>query len=491
MRRMRALATFATLALVAGCKVGPDYVKPSTPPSEAYKEAAPVAPVDAGVWNPATPADQAGRGKWWEAFRDPTLNELEEQVTVSNQNLKAAEARFRQARALIGVSRAAEFPSVSVAPGIASTRESLNKPYVSSTHTTGDFILPLDANYEVDLWGRIGRSVEASGDEAQATAADLETADLSLHAELALDYFDLRSADAQKQLLDDSVKAFADALQLTTNRANGGAAPDSDVAQAKTQLDTTRVQDTDITVQRAQFEHAIAVLIGKAPSAFSLPPSPLTLHQPAIPPGLPSELLQRRPDVAAAERRVAEANEQIGIALAAYYPSLLLGPSVGFEGHSASDWFNWPSLLWSVGLTMSETLYDGGRRDALTSSARAAYDATVANYRETTLDAFQQVEDDLAALRILQQEAQQQDEAVASAENSLQLFTNRYVGGRDTYLQVITAQTIALSNQRNQTDILRRRMEASVLLIKALGGGWNTDALPSLKDMEKTAAAQP
>jgi len=492
MRRLRTLATFTTLALAAGCQVGPDYVKPSADVPEAYKEAAPVAPVDAGVWNPAQPADQAGRGKWWAAFNDPTLNALEDQVTVSNQSLKIAEARFRQARALIGVNRAAEFPSLSVVPGIASIRESRNKPYVSSTHTTGDFILPLDASYEVDLWGRIGRSVTAAGDEAQASAADLATVDLSLHAELAIDYFDLRSADSQKQILDDSVKAYADALQLTVNRANGGAAPESDVAQAKTQLDTTRVQATDIAVQRTQFEHAIAVLIGRTPASFSLPPAPLTLHQPAIPAGLPSELLQRRPDVASAERRVAEANEQIGIARAAYYPSLVLGSVVGFEGHAASDWFNWPSLLWSVGLTMSETLFDGGRRDALTDSARAAYNANVANYRQTTLDAFQQVEDDLAALRILQQEAQQQDEAVASAENSLQLFTNRYVGGRDTYLQVITAQTIALGNQRNQTEILRRRMEASVLLIKALGGGWNADALPSLKDLEKTAdAAQP
>lgn len=489
MRRLRAVATFTTLALVAGCKVGPDYVRPTTATPEAFKEAAPIAPVDAGVWNPAQPADAAARGKWWEAFNDPTLNALEEQVAVSNQSLKVAEARFRQARALIGVSRAAEFPSLTTQPSVASINTSDNKPYPSTSHTTGDFILPLDASYEVDLWGRIGRNVAAAGDEAQASAADLQTVDLSLHAELAIDYFNLRSADSQKKLLDDSVTAFADALQLTTNRANGGAAPDSDVAQAKTQLDTTRVQATDITVQRAQFEHAIAVLIGKAPAAFSLPPAPLTLHQPAIPAGLPSELLQRRPDVASAERRVAEANEQIGIATAAYYPSLLLSPIVGFEGHDPSVWFNWPSLFWSLGATMSETLFDGGRRDSLTDAARASYDANVANYRQVTLGAFQQVEDDLSGLRILQQEAQQQDEAVASAQNSLQLFTNRYVGGRDTYLQVITAQTIALGNERNQTEILRRRMEASVLLIKALGGGWNSDALPALKDLEKSADA--
>jgi NodT family efflux transporter outer membrane factor (OMF) lipoprotein len=491
MRRLRAFAAASTLVLTAACTVGPDYVKPTTPAAEAYKEAPPVAQPGDGIWNPAAPADEARRGKWWEAYNDPTLNALEEQVTVANQSLKISEARFRQARALIGVSRAAEYPSLTTLPSIASINTSDNKPYPSTSHTTGDFILPFDASYEVDLWGRIGRSVNAAGDEAQASNADLQTANLSLHAELAIDYFNLRSADSQKKLLDDSVKAFADALQLTTNRANGGAAPDSDVAQAKTQLDTTRVQATDITVQRAQFEHAIAVLTGKSPSSFSLPPAPLALKQPSIPVGLPSELLQRRPDIAAAERRVAEANEQIGIATAAYYPSLLLSPAVGFEGHGITNWLDWPSLLWSVGFTMSETIFDGGRRDSLTDAARASYDANVANYRQVTLNAFQQVEDDLAALRILQQEAQQQDEAVASAQNSLQLFTNRYVGGRDTYLQVITAQTIALTNERNQTEILRRRMEASVQLVKALGGGWNAGTLPSLKDLEKSASAAP
>lgn len=490
MRRMRAVVAVVPLVLSA-CTVGPDYVKPTTPTAEAFKEAPPTAAPDANIWNPAVPADGAPRGKWWEAYNDPTLNALEDQVDVSNQSLKVAESRFRQARSLIGVSRAAEFPSLTTIPSIASYNTSDNKPYPSTSHTTGDFLLPFDASYEVDLWGRIGRNVASSGDEAQASAADLQTANLSLHAELAIDYFNLRSADSQKKLLDDSVKAFADAYELTTNRVNGGAAPESDAAQAKTQLDTTRVQATDVSVQRAQFEHAIAVLIGKAPASFSLAPAPLALKQPDIPVGVPSDLLQRRPDIAAAERRVAEANEQIGITAAAYYPSLLLSPIVGFEGHNIADWLNWPSLLWTVGFSMSETLFDGGRRDSLSDAARASYDANVANYRQVTLTAFQQVEDDLSTLRILQQEAGQQDEAVASAQNSLQLFTNRYVGGRDTYLQVITAQTIALGNERNQTEILRRRMEASVLLIKALGGGWNSDALPSLKDLEKSASAQP
>ena len=490
MRRMRAVVAVVPLVLSA-CTVGPDYVKPITPTAEAFKEAPPTPAADGSVWNPAAPADGAARGKWWEAYNDPTLNALEDQVDVSNQSLKVAESRFRQARSLIGVSRAAEFPLLSTLQSYSSVRYSDNRLYPGHYRTTGDFILPLDASYEVDLWGRIGRNVNAAGDEAEASAADLASVGLSLHAELAIDYFNLRSADSQKKLLDDSVAAYADALQLTTNRMNGGAAPESDVAQAKTQLDTTRVQDTDVTVQRAQYEHAIAVLIGKAPADFSLPPAPLTLHEPVIPTGMPSELLQRRPDIAAAERRVAEANEQVGIAQAAYYPSLLLTPIIGVENHGIRDWFDWPSVFWSLGAGISETIFDGGRRDSLSDAAKAAYDANVANYRQTTLNAFEQVEDDLSALRILQQEAREQDEAVASSQNSLQLFTNRYVGGRDTYLQVITAQTIALGNERNQTEILRRRMEASVQLIKALGGGWDAGSLPSLKQLEKDASAAP
>ncbi len=485
MRRSRRLAALVALTLIAGCKVGPDYVKPDAPETAAYKEPPPDAFAGAGNWKRAQPSDRSLRAKWWEVFGDPQLNDLEEQVTAANQNLKAAEAVFEQARAMIGYARAAEFPTISTAPEIQSLRWSNNQPYFSNTHTTGNFLLPLDLTYEVDLWGRIARTVTAAGEEAQATEADLQTARLSLHAELALDYFDLRSADAQKQLLDDTVKAYTDALELTEHRADGGAAPESDVAQAQTQLDTTRVQATDIAVQRAQDEHAIAVLTGKPPAAFSLPPAPLAPRQPAIPVGLPSELLQRRPDIAAAERRMAEANEQIGIAQAAYYPSLILSPTAGFQGSSIATWFAWPSLLWAVGGTMTETLFDGGLRHAANAAALAAYNEAVANYRQTTLNAFQQVEDNLAALRILEQEAKQQEEAVASARNSLRLSTDRYVGGRDTYLLVITAQTMALTNERNATDILRRRMEASVLLVKALGGGWNESDLPPIDDLKK------
>jgi NodT family efflux transporter outer membrane factor (OMF) lipoprotein len=346
-------------------------------------------------------------------------------------------------------------------------------------NSTGSFILPLDLSYEVDLWGRVRRTVSASREEAQASAADLRTASLSLHAELAVDYFELRSADAQKQLLDDTVKAYTDALELTQNRFEGGAAPRSDVAQAKTQLDGAQVQDTDITVMRAQFEHAIATLIGKPPAEFNITPAPKTaLQLPVIPVGVPASLLERRPDIAAGERRVAEANDQIGIARAAFFPSLVLGATGGFAGTSITNWFNWPSRMWAVGPQMSQTIFDAGRRRAVSEGATANYDGTVASYRQTTLTVFQEVEDNLAALRILEKEAQQQREATTSAEDSLQLFTNRYQGGVDNYLQVITAQTVLLTNQRNDIDIERRRMDASVLLVKAIGGGWDTSQLP-------------
>lgn len=490
MKRRLAHSLLALAALTAGCTVGPAYVRPSVPTSAAYKEQpppsiTPAAATAAGIWNRARPADRLPRARWWEVFGDPALNALEAQVTAANQTLKIAEANFRQARALIGRSSAAQFPTVSLAPEIDSLHWSDNRPYFSNTRTTGDFVLPFDLSYEADLWGRIAHSVSAAGEAAQASAADLATASLSLHAELMIDYFDLRAADSQQKLLDSSVTAYEEALRLTENRARGGAAPQSDVAQARTQLDTTRVQATDIAVRRAQYEHAIAVLIGKPPAALNLPPAPLTLHPPAIPVGLPSDLLQRRPDIAAAERRVAAANERIGIARAAYYPSLILNPSAGFEGTSLANWFGWPSLFWAVGGSMTETLFDGGRRRAASDAARAAYDAAVANYRQTTLGAFQEVEDNLAALRILDREARQQDEAVAAARDALRLFTNRYVGGRDTYLQVIVAQTATLANERNQTDILRRRLEASVLLVKALGGGWDVSDLPKIDDMKK------
>jgi NodT family efflux transporter outer membrane factor (OMF) lipoprotein len=459
--------------LVGGCMVGPKYTKPSVEVTPAYKE------MDG--WKTAQPSDHLPRGEWWTIFGDADLNALEEQIAAANQNLKIAEARLREARAMVRFNRAALFPTISASAGLSSVRDSSNRPFLGqgvNLGNSGDLLFSLDMSYEIDLWGRVRRTVAAARHEAQATAADLETAGLSLQAELAMDYFELRSADAQKQLLDETVKAFEAALRLTTNRFEGGAAPKSDVAQAQTQLDTTRAQATDITVQRAQFEHAIATLIGKPPAEFTLSSRPLDTRPPDIPVGLPSQLLERRPDIAAAERRVAEANEQIGIAKAAYYPTVMLNASVGFEGSSFGNVLNASSLLWAVGASITQTIFDAGRRRATSDAAIATYDATVATYRQTTLTAFQQVEDNLAALRILEQEAGEQRRAVASAGQSLQLFTNRYKGGVDNYLQVITAQTVLLGNQRNDIDILRRRMDASVLLVKAVGGGWDVADLP-------------
>lgn len=471
-RKMGLLIVLATI-MTTSCMVGPQYARPNVPapPTNTYKE------LDG--WKAAQPSDQLSRGPWWQAFGDLQLNALEDELTKSNQDLKVAQTRFQAARAMVRFNRATEFPTISTGPSISSIRDSGNQPYLPTTSTTGEFVLPFDVSYELDVWGRVRRTVAASREEAQATAADLATVSLSLHAELAYDYFELRSADAQKELLDDTVKTYRDALQLTINRFEGGAAPKSDVAQAQTQLDTTMVQDTDVAVQRARFEHAIAILLGKPPAAFSLPATPLHVQPPDTSAGLPSQLLERRPDIAAAERRTAEANEQIGIARAAYFPTIDLGAIAGLEGTSVTNWFTWPSRFWAVGPSMLETVFDAGRRRATSQAAIANYDATVATYRQTTLTAVQQVEDNLAALRILEQEAKQQQQATASAQESLQIFNDRYIGGVDPYLQVLTAQTLALQNERNDVDILRRRMDATVLLIKALGGGWDGSQMPT------------
>ncbi|QAY96020.1 RND transporter [Methylovirgula ligni] len=470
--------------LLTGCMVGPDYIIPAVPVTPKFKEArTPADPKTAGIWIRATPSDALARGKWWEVFGDPELNRLEAQLGDANQSLKEAEARFAQSRALIRVARAAEFPSVSAGSSAAYIRESAHQPYVTFPNppALGDFQMPVDLNYEIDFWGSVHRSVEAAREEAQATAADLSTASLSLHAELALDYIALRAQDAQQRLLDETVKAYAHALQLTTNRHVGGLAPESDVEQAQTQLATTKVQDTDVGVARAQYEHAIAVLIGEPPAALTIPAASFGQLKPRlIPAVLPSELLQRRPDIAAAERRVAEANQQIGIADAAFYPNVNLAALAGFQGTTPANWFLWPSLLWSVGTTLSQPIFDGGAIRAQSDAVRAAYAGDVATYRQTTLSAFQDVEDNLSALRILGKEAKQQRDAVIAANRALDTFTKAYTGGEVAYLQVITAQTAALSNEVNQVDIERRRLEANVRLVKALGGGWDTGLLPVL-----------
>lgn len=472
-------AGIAALSL-AGCMVGPQYKRPAAAVAPSFKETPPSATTANDGWKPGEPSDQKLRGDWWRLFQDPQLDALEAQVNGANQTLKAAEANFRVARTDIGYARSFEVPTVGISPSVGTLRESANQPYFLTNlanNGNGNFTLPFDLNYEIDLWGRIRRGVTYARAETQASNADMEGVRLSLHAELATDYFELRSADGQEELLDDTIKAYQSALQLTQDRMNGGLAERSDVTQAEAQLEQARVQRSDVLVQRAQFEHAIAVLIGKPPASLNIPPSPIDVQAPQVPsiPGmLPSELLERRPDIAADERRMAAANEQIGIAKAAYYPSLSLSAMVGMEGTSALNWFTWPSRLWAVGPTFSETLFDGGRRRATNERARAEYDATVATYRQTTLNAFQQVEDNLAALRVLQGEADQQHRATNAALESLQTFQQRYEGGLSLYLEVITSQTTALSDQRNDIDILRRRLDASVLLIKALGGGWET-----------------
>lgn len=474
----------ALVSLLSGCMVGPKYQKPTAPIAPSFKET--VGDQSGTGWSVAQPKDSLLRGKWWEIYGDLQLNELEEQIDGNNQTLRISEANFRQARTAIRSSRSAEFPTIGTTSSIASVRDSANRPYFSPTlanNGSGDFSLPLDLSYEVDLWGRIRRSIAASREEAQASAADLETTRLSLHAELAVDYFEVRSADAQRKLLDDTVKAYIEALKLTENRFAGGAAPKSDVTQAQTQLGAARVLSSDITVQRAEYEHAVAILVGRPPATLSLSFVPLDIRPPLlpnVPVTLPTELLNRRPDIAAAERHMAAANEQIGIAQAAYYPALNLAAIAGFEGTSLLNWFNWPSRLWAVGPGVSYTLFDGGRRKATSESAKASYDASVASYRQTVLVSYQQVEDNLAVLRVLTTEAAQQHATTDSAEESLRLFEHRYAGGIDTYLQVVTSQTTALVNERNDIDIMRRRLEASVLLVKAVGGGWDTSALPHL-----------
>ena len=478
MRRyiQRAAALIALGLPLAGCTVGPNYVRPPADVPPAYKEAA-----SPGFEN-AQPSDALAKGKWWEIYGDSQLNSLEEQVTVSNQSLKAAQAQFAQARAAVQVARAAYYPTVSGSGSASRTRQSQNGPLFGATSPVNynDFQLPVDASWEPDVWGRVRRTVEAARSEAQASAADLANVDLSLHAELALDYFELRGLDSQKKLLDSTVVSYEKALELTNSRFTGGIASAVDVAQAQTQLETTRAQDEDVDVQRTAFEHAIAVLIGKPPADFSQMPTPLTAPPPPVPASLPSELLERRPDIAAAERRVQEANAQIGVARSAYYPQFTLTGDGGFESSRLGTLLQGPAGFWALAGSAAELIFDGGERHGMTAEARAGYDESVDNYRQTTLSAFEDVEDNLAALRILQGEARTQDAAVAAAEHSLDLSITRYKGGVANYLEVTTAQSAALSDERAAVDILTRRMAASVLLIKAVGGGWNVSQIPSM-----------
>lgn len=460
----------------AACAVGPTYKKPAVPAPPAFKEQ----PVP-GEWKPAEPKDAASRGKWWEVFGDPLLNELQEQASVSNQTLAQAEAQYRGARAAARGARAALFPALTAGGSADRSRSSANRPGATpgtAPPTVNDFVASADLSYEIDVWGRIRRSVEANVASAQASAADLESARLFVHAELAVDYFLLRGQDAEKQLLDTTAAAYEKALDLTVNRYNQGVVSGVDVAQARTQLYATRAQAVDLSISRAQLEHAIAILVGKAPSELSIAPAPEPGKVPPIPRAVPSELLERRPDIAAAERRVASANAQVGVATAAFFPTLLLAVTGGFEATSVSKWFNWPSRFWSLGASVLGTVFDGGKRKAATDQAMANFDAAVAQYRQDVLNAFLEVEDSAAALRLLEQEAELQAEATTAAERALALARDRYQGGITTYLEVVTAQNTALINERVSVEIATRRMTAAVNLVKALGGGWRSADLP-------------
>jgi NodT family efflux transporter outer membrane factor (OMF) lipoprotein len=471
-RRRAAWAVCAAFALF-GCSVGPNYVRPIAESPSSYKEAV--------AWKQAEPRDQEPRGKWWEVFKDPKLDVLAAQVEVSNQTIKGAEARVRQARALTQQARAALFPLVSANAGATRSSSGRSASGDSTGGQTGgvrnNYNVALDVSWEVDLWGRVRRTVEASEASTQASVADLESAKLSAQAQLAEDYFLLRVQDAQIRLLNDTVDAYQRSLQLTRNQYAVGVAARADVAQAETQLKSTQAQAIDAGIQRAQLEHAIAVLLGKAPADFSVTAEVVPTEFPAIPPGLPSELLERRPDIAAAERRTAAANAQIGVAEAAFFPSLTLSATGGFQSSVLSQLFSLPSRYWSLGAALAQTIFDAGLRRAQTAQAIATYDENVANYRQTVLTGFQEVEDNLAALRILEQEAAVQDEAVKAARESLTITLNQYRAGTANYLAVVVAQATALSNERTALAILGRRLSASVALIKALGGGWNAAAL--------------
>lgn len=477
-RRASAVAIAVGLLCVS-CAAGPAYRRPPTTIPSAFKEQPSLDSTLAAEWHAAQPSDDVIRAKWWETFQDPLLNTLEEQVAISNQTVVQAEAQFRAARAAIRTARAGLFPTVTAGASAARSHASSTRGSVPvAVGTITDYQLPIDFSYEADLWGRVRRGVEASVAGAQATSADVQTALLSSRAELAVDYFELRGLDARIILLRATVAAYERAVQLTRARHDQGVASGVDVAQAQTQLETTRVQATDLQVARAQFEHAIAMLVGKAPADLTIPAAAIGVPPPAIPITLPSRLVERRPDVAAAERRVAAANAQIGIAQAAFFPALALAASGGVQSSRLATLLTLPSRFWAIGPSLVETVFDGGRNRSLKDQAVANYDGMVAVYRQDTLTAFQEVEDNLAALRVLADEALQVGDAVASANRLLELANNRYAGGVTAYLEVITAQTATLANQITAADVLTRRMTASVLLIKALGGGWTTADLP-------------
>ncbi len=481
----RTLSLVAAIALLSGaCMVGPKYKPPTAPVPPAFKEPPPEG------WKEAQPNEVALRGKWWEIYNDTDLNALEDRIDISNQNILAAEAQFRASRDSIRAARSALFPTVTAGASITSVRTPTSgvsgvsgTAAQSGIHTS--FQLPfVDFSWEADVWGSIRHSIQASAETAQISAAQLENARLSIQAELALAYFGLHGLDGDLELLAAAVNMYEESLTLTQNRFAGGVASGLDVAQAETQLDTARAQLTDVGAARAQFEHAIAILVGKPPSELSMARRILAVPPPPIPIAVPSALLERRPDIAGAERQMAVQNEQIGIAKAAFYPSVTIGGSLGLQASAVSKLVNWPSRFWSVGPTVSQIVYDAGRRRAVLKQQQDLFDFTVANYRQTVLNAFQQVEDALSTLRILETESVQVQQAVDAAQRSLDISTAQYKAGVVNYLQVITAQEFLLQNQRSSVDLLTRRMTASVQLIEAMGGGWDASQLPSVEKLK-------
>jgi NodT family efflux transporter outer membrane factor (OMF) lipoprotein len=484
--RMRNPVLLIVLGLIipaTACLVGPNYRRPNAPVPPQFKELPPPNPQAANQWKEAQPSDQAIRGKWWELYNDAQLSTLAEQVNVSNQNVLAAEAQFRAARDAMRIARSNLFPVVGAGLSVTNSRNPAAASTPSAAKSNTSYDLNTDFSYQADLWGSIRRQVSAGARTAQASFAQLENARLASQATLVQAYFELHGVDAEQQLLATTVASYQDYLQLTKDRFDAGVASGVDVAQAQTQLSSAQAQLIDLGVARAQFEHAIAVLTGKPPAEVTIPRGPITAQLPTIPVAVPSTLLERRPDIASAERLMAAANEQIGIAKAAYYPNVLLSASAGLQSTDATQWFAWPSRFWSIGPQMLETVFSGGRRRAQVDQARALYDADVAGYRQTVLTAFQQVEDNLAALRLLADEANAADQTVRAAQQSLEISTYQYKAGTASYLQVITAQTAALQAQITALNILTRRMTASALLIEALGGGWDASTLPTPKQL--------
>ena len=488
----KVLGVALAIAALTACNPAPKYVKPTAASPVAYKESAPQDFKEGKGWRVAQPGDDKIRPNWWEMYNDPQLGALEERVAAGNQTIAASEANFRSARGLVVSARSSLFPTVSTEPSFANSRISSTRgaqtivPGEPSTASNrgayNDFVLPVDVSYTVDFWHRIRNTIAADAFSAQASAADIATALLSIQSELAQDYFQVRALDMQEAILQDTLENYRSSLKLTQTLFNAGIDSDQDVSQAQTQLDTATSQATDLGVARAQFEHAIAMLIGEPPASFSLPVAPFVPQPPAIPVALPSALLERRPDIAADERRVAAANAQIGVARAAYYPNVTLSASAGLESSSITQWFTWPSRFWSIGPALSQTVFDGGARRGQNEQAQASYDAAVANYRQTVLAAFQAVEDNLSSLRILAQEIEQQQTAIVSAAHYLDLALLRYRTGVDSYLNVINAQNTVLSSRETQVQSQLREMTASVSLMVALGGGWESQA-PNMKNL--------